>query len=51
MLKSVANLTPKLWHEGMGKGAALFGVGEVVVSDKECGDGDEISVIFSKVGE
>ena len=46
-LESVANLAPKLWWEGM----ALFGGGKVVFRDKERGDGNEISVIFSQVGE
>ena len=46
-LESVANLAPKLRWEGMGKGAALFGGGEVVFSNKEHGDGDEISVVLS----
>ena len=46
-LESVANLAPKLRWEGMGKGVALFSGSEVVFSDKECGDGDEISVVLS----
>ena len=46
-LESVANLAPKLQWEGMGEGAALFGGGEVVFSDKKRGDGDEISVVLS----
>ena len=50
-LESVANSTPGLQWEGTGKGAVLFGGGEAVFCDKECGDGDEISVIFSQVGE
>ena len=50
-LESVANLAPKLWQEGMGEGVALFGGGKVVFCDKEHGDGNEISVIFSQVSE
>ena len=46
-LESVANLAPKLQWEGMGEGAALFGGSEAVFSDKECGDGDKISVVLS----
>ena len=46
-LESVANLAPKLRWEGSGEGAALFGGGEAVFSDKEHGDGDEISVVLS----
>ena len=46
-LESVANLAPKLRWEGMGKGVALFGGSEAVCSDKECGDGDKISVVLS----
>ena len=46
-LESVANLAPKLQWEGTGEGVALFGGGEVVFSNKECGDGDEISVVLS----
>ena len=50
-LELVANSTPKLQLEGTGEGAALSGGGEAVFCDKECGDGDEISVILSQVGE
>ena len=50
-LELVANSAPKLQLEGMGEGAALFRGGEVVFCNKECGDSDEISVIFSQVGE
>ena len=50
-LESVANSTPKLQWEGTGEGTALFGGGKVVFCDKECGDGDEISVILSQAGE
>ena len=50
-LESVANLAPKLWWKGMGKGTALFGGGELVFHDKEHGNGDEISVILSQVGK
>ena len=50
-LESVANLAPKLQWEGAGKGVALFRSGEVVFSNKERGDGDEISVILSQVGK
>ena len=46
-LESVANLAPKLPWEGSGKGATLFGGSKAVFSDKECGDGDEISVVLS----
>ena len=42
MLESVANLTPKLRWEGMGKGVALFRGGEAVFHDKECGDSGDM---------
>ena len=43
----IADLAPKLQWEGSGEGTALFGGGEAVFSDKEHGDGDEISVVLS----
>ena len=46
-LELVANSAPKLQWEGMGEGAALFGGSKAVFRDKECSDGDEISVILS----
>ena len=46
-LESVANLAPKLQWEGTGEGAALFGGGKAVFSNKERGDGDKISVVLS----
>ena len=46
-LESVANLAPELQWEGTGKRAALFRGGEAVFSNKERGDGDEISVVLS----
>ena len=49
--ESVANLALKLQWEGTGEGAALFRGGKAVFHDKECGDGNEISVILSEVGE
>ena len=50
-LESVANLSPKLWQEATGKGMALLRGGEVAFHDKEFGNGNEISVILSQVGE
>ena len=46
-LESVANLAPKLQWEGLGEGVALLGGSKAVFSDKERGDGDEISVVLS----
>ena len=51
MLESVANLTPKLWWEGMGKGVALFRGGEAVFHNKEHGDSGEIPVIFFQISK
>ena len=51
-LESVANSAPKLQWEGTGKGMALSMGGEALFfCNKECGDGDEISLIFSQVGK
>ena len=46
-LELVANLAPKLQQEATGKGVALLRGSKVVFHNKECGDGDEISVILS----
>ena len=46
-LELVANPAPKLQQEAMGEGVALLWGGEPVFHDKECGDGNEISVILS----
>ena len=46
-LESVANPSPKLQWEAVGKGVALLRGGEAVFHDKECGGGNEISVILS----
>ena len=50
-LESVANSAPKLRWKGTGEGMALLRCGEAVFHDKEHGDGNEISVILSQVGE
>ena len=46
-LELAANLAPKLQQEATGEGMALLWGGEAVFHDKECGYGNDISVILS----
>ena len=47
----VVDLAPKFQWEAMGKGTALLWGSKAVFCNKECGDGNEISVILSQVGK
>ena len=46
-LELVANLAPKLQQGAMGEGVALLWGSKAIFNNKECGDGNEISVILS----
>ena len=45
-LEVIVESTPKLWQKPMNTGVALLGGSIVIFGNKECSDGNEMSVIL-----